>query len=187
MYCPSNTRWSAIFLQMIWCIRHVNEIIRLKHSTEENIAKYIEPIKGTIDRVLLEAIPSLIVPLHFVAAAVNEAQSDSFQAAYTFTLVKNLQTAIKSTPNYIATNTKESGLQKTAITNSTALSESLNKSISYMYAKHSQPSLLQLMYILTPEGRTDFRSSFPSVVVTNDPPEAKIGEKGFNPMTQEKI
>ena len=183
---PSNTRWNVIYSQMLWCIRHITEIVNLIKCNQENIKKYVDPLKGTIINVLLDIIPVFIFPLHFVAAAVNVAQADSFQASYILPLMNNLQKLIRNTSSTINQSTKEGELQKNVISNSVNISKKLNDSITFMFSKHSPRSLLHLMYTLTPEGREEFRTSFPAIIVSSDPKEACIGQKGFNNMDQDK-
>ena len=183
---PSNTRWNVIFLQMIWIIKHTDEIIALMHCPDKNIKVYTDPIKETINKVLLEVIPGLAFPLHYVAAAVTEAQSDSFQAAYTYSLIPTLKSQITEAVNIITSETKESSCRPAVLQHCTEASKSLTNAISFMFTKHAHTSLLQLMYTLTPEGRSDFRRSFPAAVAKNDPPTATIGKRGINPMQQNK-
>ena len=56
----------------------------------------------------------------------------------------------------------------------------LSGNLSTMYSKHASITMLKLMYILTPEGRCDFRTEYPAAVISPDPKSSFVGRKSFN-------
>ena len=63
------------------------------------------------------------------------------------------------------------------IENNRRLADLLARNIAMMNSKHTPGPLLHFMYLLNPDGRTDFRIAYPSIVIEPDPENAKIGER----------
>ena len=177
---PSNTRWNVIFLQMMWLIKHSEEMFLLYKCSDKDLSKYIDPIREIIKKVMLETIPTLLPSLQIAAAALDEAQSDSFCAAYTFSLVNTLQNKLHALGSNIAERYGSADSFSTIIENNGRFADLLARNIAMMYSKHAPGPLLHFMYLLTPEGRADFRIAYPSIVIEPDPENAKIGERIFN-------
>ena len=125
-------------------------------------------------------IPALLPSIQIVAAAVDEAQTDSFGAAYSFNLVETLKKKLNALCFQIAERYPDEEPFTSVIHNTANSANLLVRNISMMFSKHATVNLLELIYILTPEGRYDFRLEFPDVIVTPDPPYAKVGARGFN-------
>ena len=177
---PSTTRWNVIYYQMMWIINHEDSLVKLVHCNSPTIRKYTDPIRDTIAKVMIEVIPSLAPSLQLVAAAVDTMQSDSFQASYTFSVLDVLKKEIICTSEVMEAVLPECDITSVVINSNKKAAVALTSSIDFMVQKHANPLFLQLIYVLTPEGRNDFRRGYPVVVAIQDPDDVNIGQKGFN-------
>ena len=177
---PSNTRWNVIFLQMMWIIKHRNELLLLYDNKSLELKEYVENIRPLLTVAMQETIPKLAPLLQLVNAVTNEAQADTFQAAYTFTTIQQLKNAIEVVPAMINERYNTSEIHTPIKDSIMEIATVLSGNIDEMYNKHSEDSLLKLMYLLTPEGRNEFRISFPAVIASKDPKGTSVGCKRFN-------
>ena len=177
---PSNTRWNVTYLQMQWMIEHFEELLGLFNCHDASLNKYIDPIRAIIPKVMTETIPSIIPSLQIVSAALNEAQGDSFPAALTFSLVDSLENKLKAISHILQERYSTDPTYTQIIQQNAENSHKLASSISLKFSKHAPCTLLELMYILTPEGRADFRRGYPAVVISPDPSYAYVGRTDFD-------
>ena len=182
---PSNTRWNVLFLQMFWMIKHSNELVKLYKTKDDKLQKHLDVIRPLLKKALIDIIPVMIPSLQVVSAASREAEADSYSAAYIIPLMADLTETLKVTPKFINQRFKDDDAYNDVVSNNQHIVELLTKNLSSMFEKHSSEKLLRLMYIMTPEGRSEFRFSFPDIIVTEDPKGKSVGRKNFNKRSDE--
>ena len=183
---PSNTRWNILFQQMLWIIKHNSEIISLYKSKSAKLQEHLDVIKPLIEKTFLIIIPAFIPGLQLVSAASREAEADSFAAAYVIPLLTELKESLSLLPKFINQRYINNSSYQQFVQSNLQITSLLHKNIEQMFQKHASGRLLKLMYVLTPQGRAEFRAKFSEVIINQDPREASVGRRNFNKRDDEQ-
>lgn len=188
--CPGwiPTRWSYQFKIVMWIIKHIDKLMELRLNCPWKFYDTMRKVFPTLDHILLEVAPALAISYFASAEATKYLEHDSTPACYTKLIIDDI--SVKSTQliNQIVQSVDQND---PTINNVLTLARSLNQRIESAIAARFQTTadgvLHEVMYYLTPSGRSAFRKKYPTFVGVPDLPEVAAYKANSFPMRQDYI